>query len=240
MARIRSIKPEFPQSESMGRVSRDARLLFVLLWTIADDHGRARAHSRMLASLLFPYDDDAGKLIDGWLGELEKEGCIRLYETGGSRYLIILGWGKHQKIDRPSKPQFPEPDNSTREASRESIEDSENHMLGREGKGREGNREESKEPRAKRAKPSLKTSLPNDFGISERVAMWAKTKGFTRLDEYLEVFRSKAVAKGYTYADWDEGFMGCIREDWPGFRKSNGATTAMQAGTPRQRRELGT
>jgi len=103
----------------------------------------------------------------------------------------------------------------------------------------EQEKEKEKAPR-KRAKPSFKTSLPNDFGISERVAMWAKAKGFTRLDEYLEVFRSKAVAKGYTYADWDEGFMGCIREDWPGFRKANGATTAMQAGTPRQRRELGT
>jgi hypothetical protein len=27
----------------------------------------------MLASLLFPYDDDAGSLIDGWLAELERE-----------------------------------------------------------------------------------------------------------------------------------------------------------------------
>jgi hypothetical protein len=28
MERIRMIKPEFPQSEAMGRVSRDARLLY--------------------------------------------------------------------------------------------------------------------------------------------------------------------------------------------------------------------
>jgi len=44
MARIRTIKPEFPHSESMGRVSRDARLLFVMLFTIVDDEGRARRH----------------------------------------------------------------------------------------------------------------------------------------------------------------------------------------------------
>ena len=43
MARIRTIKPDFPHSESMGRVSRDARLLFVMLFTIVDDEGRARA-----------------------------------------------------------------------------------------------------------------------------------------------------------------------------------------------------
>ena len=57
MARIRSIKPELPQSESMGNVSRDARLTFVQLFTLADDEGRLRGNSRMLASLLFPYDD---------------------------------------------------------------------------------------------------------------------------------------------------------------------------------------
>lgn len=122
MARIRTIKPEFPQSESMGRVSRDARLLFVMLWTICDDHGRARAHSRMLASLLFPYDDDAGEGIKVWLSELENEGCISLYEVSGSQYLQINNWSKHQKIDKPSKPQFPEPEDITRERSMETRE----------------------------------------------------------------------------------------------------------------------
>jgi hypothetical protein len=107
MARIRTIKPEFPHSESMGRVSRDARLLFVELWCICDDHGRTRAASRMLASLLFPYDDDAPRLIDGWLAELEREGCIVVYERDGSRYLEVRNWLKHQKIDKPSRPMFP-------------------------------------------------------------------------------------------------------------------------------------
>lgn len=122
MARIRTIKPEFPQSESMGRVSRDARLLFVNLWTICDDHGRTRAHSRMLASLLFPYDEDAGTGVPVWLAELEKEGCIRRYEVDGAQYLQVMQWTKHQKIDRPSKPQFPGIDEAPREESREPRE----------------------------------------------------------------------------------------------------------------------
>lgn len=102
MARIRTIKPEFPQSESMGRISRDARLLFVMLWTIADDSGRLRGNSRMLASLLFPYDDDAKTLIDGWLGELESEHCLVRYLVESDTYIEILNWQKHQKIDKPS------------------------------------------------------------------------------------------------------------------------------------------
>jgi len=114
MARIRTIKPEFPQSESMGRVSREARLLFVLLWTICDDAGRTRASSRMLASLLYPYDEDAASLIDGWLGELELESCIIRYEVDGSHYLQVKKWNDHQKIDKPTKSRVPPCDESSR------------------------------------------------------------------------------------------------------------------------------
>lgn len=107
MARIRSIKPEFPQSESLGRVSREARLLFISLWTICDDEGRTRAASRLLASLLYPYDDDAPSLIDGWLTELSGIGAIRRYVVDGSTYLDIPNWLKHQKIDKPGKSRLP-------------------------------------------------------------------------------------------------------------------------------------
>jgi hypothetical protein len=111
MARIRTIKPEFQQSESMGRVSRDARLLFVQLWTYADDSGRARAASRMLASVLFPFDDDAPNLIDGWLDELERENCIVRYIVDGTTYLQVINWEKHQKIDKPSPSRLPSLEN---------------------------------------------------------------------------------------------------------------------------------
>lgn len=119
MARIRSIKPEFPQSESMGRVSRDARLLFVQLWTICDDEGRGRGASKMLASLLFPYDDDAPNLIDGWLDELEREGCMQRYVADGTTLFQISNWRSHQKIDKPTPSRFPAP---TGEISRRDSE----------------------------------------------------------------------------------------------------------------------
>ena len=114
MARIRTIKPEFPQSESMGRVSREARLCFIMIWTICDDAGRVRGNSRMLASLLYPYDDDAGRLIDGWLGELEREGCVERYQVGTDTYIRSVNWLKHQKIDKPSPSRLPSPDEGSR------------------------------------------------------------------------------------------------------------------------------
>lgn len=121
MARIRTIKPEFPQSESIGRLSIPARLLFLQLFTVADDFGRARASSRMLASLLYPYDDDAKDHIDDWMDELEDNGHIRRYEFEGTVYLDIPNWLKHQKIDHPSKhglPEFREDLAISREGSR--------------------------------------------------------------------------------------------------------------------------
>jgi hypothetical protein len=105
--RIRCIKPEFWQSESLSRVSRDARLLFVGLFSACDDSGRTRAASRFLASLLFPYDEDVPKRIDGWLAELEKEGCIRRYIVDGNSYLEVPKWLSHQKIDKPGKSKIP-------------------------------------------------------------------------------------------------------------------------------------
>jgi hypothetical protein len=107
MGRIRTLKPEFPQSESLGKVSRDARLTFAMVLTVADDEGRARASPRLLASLLFPFDDDAPGLIEGWLVELEKVGCVRRYSVDGTSYLDIPQWTKHQKIDRPSASRLP-------------------------------------------------------------------------------------------------------------------------------------
>lgn len=109
MARIRTIKPEFPQSESMGSVSRDARLLFIMLFTLADDEGRLRGNSRMLASLLFPYDSDAPKLIDKWVDELINQRCIIRYQIEDATYIQICKWLNHQKIDKPSKSKIAPP-----------------------------------------------------------------------------------------------------------------------------------
>lgn len=43
---------------------------------------------------------------------------------------------------------------------------------------------------------------------------WAADKGHSRLEERLEHFIGKARSNGYRYVDWDEAFMGAIRDDW--------------------------
>jgi len=162
--RIRSIKPEFWESESLGRVSREARLLFIGLFSCCDDVGRARASSRLLASRLFPYDDDAFKRLPGWIAELEKQGCIRIYVVDGESYLDLPKWANHQKIDKPSVSKLPSFDD-VREDSREF----ENNSLGTGN----GNREEEQGEDSADKPPSVRFQYPtvNPWNTKEMKAL---------------------------------------------------------------------
>jgi hypothetical protein len=109
MARIRTIQPTFAHSPSMTRISREARLLFVLLWTVVDDEGRCHAEPDDLAKVLFPSDFDAPQYMHRWLDELEHEGCIERYEVDDIDYLRIRHWHKHQRIYHPTGSYLPPP-----------------------------------------------------------------------------------------------------------------------------------
>jgi uncharacterized protein YdaU (DUF1376 family) len=81
------------------------------------------------------------------------------------------------------------------------------------------NTEHKKElTQGKPAKPKRKTSISDDFSVSQRVKDWAKQKGFDKLDEHLDAFTRKAKMNGYQYLDWDLAFMEAIREDWAKIR----------------------
>jgi hypothetical protein len=106
--RIRSIKPEFWMSESIGRLSRDARLLFIGLWSFADDSGRGRGTFAAISGSLLPYDQDAMSIVPKLFSELEREGMVRRYiGEDGNTYFDIPKWLNHQKIERPSKSRIP-------------------------------------------------------------------------------------------------------------------------------------
>ncbi len=81
------------------------------------------------------------------------------------------------------------------------------------------NTEHKKElTQGKPAKPKRKTSISDDFSVSQRVKEWAKQKGFDKLDEHLDAFTRKAKMNGYQYLDWDLAFMEAVREDWAKIR----------------------
>jgi hypothetical protein len=82
----------------------------------------------MLASLLYPYDEDAPSLIDSWLTELEDQGHVRRYAVDGNTYIEIIKFLQHQKIDKPSPSKLPTSEN-IREDSTKGSEPSPQYLV---------------------------------------------------------------------------------------------------------------
>src|SRR5690606_19495466 len=62
-------------------------------------------------------------------------------------------------------------------------------------------------PKGKSKSPA-KTAMPDDFDISEGVRAWAKREGHAEhLKKHFDYFVGVALAKGYTYANWDQALM---------------------------------
>lgn len=107
--RIRSIKPEFWSSQSNGRLSRNARLVFVGLISVADNFGRFRAEPRVLAGTILPYDRDAVSVVRRSLAELVSEGKIELFEHERSVFGAISSFLEHQWMKSRGSPVHPDP-----------------------------------------------------------------------------------------------------------------------------------
>lgn len=102
MARIRSIKPEFWTSEQVMELSRDARLLFIGLWTFCDDGGNHPASAKTLKAEVFPGDDDATvSRVMQWIDEMIEAQLVTEYEVEGKEFWHVTGW-HHQRIDQPT------------------------------------------------------------------------------------------------------------------------------------------
>lgn len=109
MARIRTIKPEAFFSESLAEVSVEAERTFFGLLTQADDHGRHRDNPAIIAGLLWPLRAEHTSVhVEDDLQQLANAGLVCRY-TGcdGRRYLHIVTWSQHQKIDKPSQSRLP-------------------------------------------------------------------------------------------------------------------------------------
>jgi hypothetical protein len=110
MARIRSIKPEFFTSLTIGSLSERARLAFIGIWTFVDDYGRAVDDARLVKAAVFPLDDRITvKAVAEVIDELVAAGRLGRYEAGGRHYFVVANWNEHQKIDRRTSSKLPPP-----------------------------------------------------------------------------------------------------------------------------------
>lgn len=159
MSRIRTVKPEFWISDQIAECSRNARLLFIGLWSFCDDSGRHPASARRLKAEVFPGDDLTTAEVETWISELVAAGLILPYVVDGKGFWLVTGW-HHQRIDKPQPARYPSPDSEG--AIHGAIpEDSTNvrppkgrEGKGKERKGKEGSLEDSSEPAAPASEPS--------------------------------------------------------------------------------------
>lgn len=116
--RIRTIKPEFWRSDDIAQLDLATRLLYVGLWSYVDDAGRGVDNPASIAADLFAPDlarEDGANApevfarVRGGLATLSDNGLIGRYQSDGHRYLHVIAWLKHQRIDKPTKSRFPEP-----------------------------------------------------------------------------------------------------------------------------------
>lgn len=120
MARIRSVKPEICESETMARLSAEVERTFVRLWTHCDDHGRCKDDPRLIVAALFPlHDDMTADVVDRHLTQLEDAGVIVRYSVGGKRFLACTSWSEHQHPQKPRPSKFPAPDDADTAAVQE-------------------------------------------------------------------------------------------------------------------------
>lgn len=132
MARRRMIDPNIWLSEDVSKLSIFERLLFIGMFSHADDEGRGRASPALLRSLIFPYDDIPLNQIEEGLDNIKERINVVFYEIEGSSYYQFTNWNKWQRVDKPQPSLIPsyeeaiERNNSENDSKNHSKNNSEN------------------------------------------------------------------------------------------------------------------
>ncbi len=141
MARQRFIWPSIWKDPVFGRLTDAEQVLFIGLFSIADDEGRLLADPAYIRSELFPYREVSVKKVTA-LRDAVAAKCdnVHLYEVEGTTYIALLKWSEYQKpkYPKPSRiipPTFPE---GSPNASTQGWVGLDRDGLGRDGKGRTG------------------------------------------------------------------------------------------------------
>lgn len=118
--RIRSMKPEFWR-EDIAALDWETRLLFIGLWSYVDDNSVGIDRLADIAADLFALDlerdpHETFARVSRGLQTLSDKGLIVRYEVDDRRWLSVVNFPKHQRIDKPNKARYPTPDQAKRES----------------------------------------------------------------------------------------------------------------------------
>jgi hypothetical protein len=84
------------------------RLTFIGLWTACDDEGRYQYEPELLKADLWPFEAEVTvEDVEADVWELAKRALVCAYEVAGKRYVHVVNWREHQKINRPTPSRLP-------------------------------------------------------------------------------------------------------------------------------------
>lgn len=115
VARKRMIDPNIWQSEDFSKLSLLAKIVFIGMFSNADDHGYGRAKPSYLKSIIFPYEENMRiSEMDKTLNEIASSMSVVFYLDDENEYYSLMNWSKWQRVDRPTPSRIPAlSDNST-------------------------------------------------------------------------------------------------------------------------------
>lgn len=111
MPRIRTFKPEFFRSPDTAKASHAARILFMAMWSWADDFGVGETNLYGLLGFAFPDEDELTvKDLQTLLAEVRGSYGVRFYRHRGRFFYAVPSWDSHQKTERRANAKNPGPD----------------------------------------------------------------------------------------------------------------------------------
>ncbi len=217
MARNRVVKPDFWEDEKLGTISITARFVFIGLWTNSNDYGVVKGNATLLKTRILPYDEIKKGEFEKWLSELEKIKVIVPFIHNGEKFYFIKHFSDHQRVDKPSKSNYPDPPKDVIEEFLNNSRDSSNTLstLSRDSSDQEEEEVEEKLKEVKEKRRGKKATNPT----SEKIFEWSEyvKNSFDEVltdddwinaqeKKYPTVDIKKTISEELEYWSSDEGF----------------------------------
>lgn len=208
MARKRMIDPEFWLDEELAQLTPSARLLFIGLWSIADDnYATFPNRPDWVKAQIFPYNSTSTREL---LDELSNSGKIIPFKADdGKDYYFIKNFFKYQRVDRPSAPKYPQFDEKSRALDEPSTSPRPEEKLSKV------------KLREEKEQISYLTNIPETdlLALTGRFSC-TTSQVLEKADDLLNYCKSK----GKVYRDYNALLVNALKKDY-GLRSSDGYKT---------------
>lgn len=209
MARKRMIDPTIWQSEDFGKLSNLAKIVFIGLFSLADDEGRGRANPVYLRTTLFPYNEDMRSAdVEKALFEISSNMSVVFYSCDGNSYYSLLSWNTFQKIDRATDSKLPAFEENNKDIQRLFVDNSTSSKRMLAPNIKEDNRKEKEDKRnkIKEIYNTICTNLPQVQKLTE--------KREKTIDKFIKEFTNEQFEQICRIANSTDFLIGKNEKKW--------------------------